>query len=96
MDGILVACSRKFTLYMPCRGRPTDVYALGACLFTFVYGRIPFNAPNVFKLFQLVQTEELRFPEDVTTSDELKDLLNRMLAKARVAIPSLVRVKFAF
>ena len=34
-------------------GRPTDVYALGACLFTFVYGRIPFNAPNVYKLFQV-------------------------------------------
>lgn len=26
-----------------CRGRPTDVYALGACLFAFVYGRIPFK-----------------------------------------------------
>eukprot|EP00884_Botryococcus_braunii_P004062 jgi/Botrbrau1/13657/Bobra.0292s0007.1 len=63
------------------RGRPTDVYALGACLFTFVYGRIPFNAPNVFKLFQVVQTEPLRFPEDVPTSDDLKDLLTKMLAK---------------
>ena len=28
------------------------MYALGACLYTFVFGRIPFNAPNVFKLFQ--------------------------------------------
>ena len=34
------------------RGRPTDVYALGACLFTFVYGRIPFSAPSVYQLFQ--------------------------------------------
>ena len=40
-------------LCVTCRGRPTDVYALGACLFTFLYGRIPFNAPNVFKLFQV-------------------------------------------
>ena len=40
-------------LCVMCRGRPTDVYALGACLFTFLYGRIPFNAPNVFKLFQV-------------------------------------------
>lgn len=23
------------------RGRPTDIYALGACLHTFVFGRIP-------------------------------------------------------
>jgi len=28
------------------------VYALGACLFTFVYGRIPFSAPSVYQLFQ--------------------------------------------
>ena len=34
------------------RGRPTDIYALGACLFSFVYGRIPFSAPTVYQLFQ--------------------------------------------
>ncbi|KAG1671651.1 hypothetical protein FOA52_006882 [Chlamydomonas sp. UWO 241] len=34
------------------RGSLTDVYALGACLYTLVYGRIPFSAPNVYKLFQ--------------------------------------------
>ena len=63
------------------RGRPTDIYALGACLYTFVFGRIPFNAPNVFKLFQVVQHEPLKFPEDVHVSYELRDLLLRMLAK---------------
>ncbi|KAK9839649.1 hypothetical protein WJX81_003229 [Elliptochloris bilobata] len=63
------------------RGRPTDVYALGACLFTFVYGRIPFSAPSVYQLFQVVQTEPLRFPEDMAASAELKDLLSRMLCK---------------
>ena len=36
-----------------CRGRPTDIYALGACLYTFVYGRIPFTAPTVYQLFQV-------------------------------------------
>ncbi|KAK9823463.1 hypothetical protein WJX72_002919 [[Myrmecia] bisecta] len=63
------------------RGRPTDIYALGACLYTFVFGRIPFNAPNVFKLFQIVQTEPVRFPSDVPVSDDLKDLLLWLLVK---------------
>lgn len=35
------------------RGRPTDVYALGACLYTLIFGRIPFSAPNLYKLFQV-------------------------------------------
>ena len=63
------------------RGRPTDIYALGACLFTFVYGRIPFSAPTVYQLFQVVQTEPLRFPEEPLVSDDLKDLLTQMLIK---------------
>lgn len=77
----------RFTLkslrhvWLVCRGRPTDVYALGACLYTFVFGRIPFNAASVFKLFQVVQHEPLRFPSQPQVSHELKDLLHRMLAK---------------
>lgn len=63
------------------RGRPTDIYALGACLYTFVFGRIPFNASSVFKLFQVVQHEPLRFPQHPQVSHELKDLLLRMLTK---------------
>lgn len=66
-----------------CRGRPTDVYAIGACLYTFVFGRIPFNAPNVFKLFQVVQNEPLRFPDRPQVSPLLQDLLLRMLHKVR-------------
>lgn len=68
------------------RGRPTDVYALGACLFTLLFGRIPFSAPNLYKLFQTVQNDPVKFPEDVVISPELKDLLNLMLIKVRLVI----------
>ncbi len=51
------------------------------CLFTFVYGRIPFSAPTVYQLFQVVQTEPLRFPDDPPVSEDLKDLLSKMLHK---------------
>ena len=48
-----------------------------------MYGRIPFSAPTVYQLFQVVQTEPLRFPEDPLVSDDLKDLLSQMLTKVK-------------
>ena len=91
--GNLLATQRvatPVTLSMLCwrRGRPTDIYALGACLFTFVYGRIPFSAPTVYQLFQVVQTEPLRFPEEPLVSDDLKNLLTQMLIKVGVGCSS--------
>ncbi|KAK9905511.1 hypothetical protein WJX75_001206 [Coccomyxa subellipsoidea] len=76
------------------RGRPTDIYALGVCLFTFVYGRIPFSAPTVYQLFQVVQTEPLRFPDEPQVSEDLKDLLSRMLHKnprERITLPIVMK-----
>ena len=46
-----------------------------------MYGRIPFSAPTVYQLFQVVQTEPLKFPEEPAVSDDLKDLLYQMLIK---------------
>ena len=46
-----------------------------------MYGRIPFSAPTVYQLFQVVQTEPLKFPEEPPVSDDLKDLLYQMLIK---------------
>ena len=50
-----------------------------------MYGRIPFSAPTVYQLFQVVQTEPLRFPEEPLVSDDLKDLLTQMLIKVGAA-----------
>ncbi|PNW77250.1 hypothetical protein CHLRE_10g428650v5 [Chlamydomonas reinhardtii] len=76
------------------RGRPTDVYALGACLYTLLFGRIPFSAPNLYKLFQVVQNEPVKYPPDVPITEELKDLLARMLTKnprERIGMSELMR-----
>lgn len=68
---------------VPHRGRPTDVYALGACLYTLVYGKIPFSAPNLYKLFQVVQHDPVEYPPDVPISPALVQILEAMLVKVR-------------
>lgn len=76
------------------RGRPTDIYALGACLYTLLFGRIPFSAPSLYKLFEVVQKEPVKYPEDVPISDSLKQVLGRMLTKSpkeRISLQELMR-----
>ena len=63
------------------RGTMADVYALGACLFCFIYGRIPFHASTVSELFKLVLSTELSFPKTPDVSAGLKALLASMLCK---------------
>ena len=63
------------------RGRAADVYALGACLFTFLFGRIPFWAESIAELFEVVKTQELTFPESPKISDQVKSFLRRLLDK---------------
>eukprot|EP00798_Chlamydomonas_sp_ICE-L_P028505 gene28505-31662_t len=63
------------------KGQPADIYALGTCLYTLIFGRIPFTAPNLYKLFHVVQNDPVRYPEDVCISDPLRDILGAMLVK---------------
>lgn len=63
------------------RGRPVDVYAMGVCLYALVFGTIPFSASNLYKLFQKVQEEPVRFPTTPSVSPALINVLEQMLAK---------------
>ena len=62
-----------------------DIWALGVTLYCFVFGRCPFTAANEFELFNNIPREPLQFPEPneigFAISDELKDLLHRLLTK---------------
>lgn len=75
------------------RGRPVDVYAMGVCLYALAFGTIPFSASNLFKLFQRVQEEPVRFPSHPPVSESLISLLERLLdkdPKRRITIAELL------
>mmetsp|Transcript_35677 Transcript_35677/g.142599 ORF Transcript_35677/g.142599 Transcript_35677/m.142599 type:complete len:541 (-) Transcript_35677:4317-5939(-) len=58
-----------------------DVWSLGATIYYMVYGRAPFIASTVFKLYDVICTEKLKFPSSPRISLKLKDLLKLMLTK---------------
>lgn len=63
------------------RGRPADVYALGVCLYLFLFGKLPFEADSIPELASMVTNNELELPDDVVISSEAKGLLLQMLNK---------------
>ncbi|KAF7720853.1 hypothetical protein EC973_005904 [Apophysomyces ossiformis] len=62
-----------------------DVWALGVTLYCFIFGRTPFTAATEFELFDIIPTKPVTFPSydeiGFDVSDELKDLLLRLLEK---------------
>nr|CAD7572569.1 unnamed protein product [Timema californicum] len=54
---------------------------MGVTLYAFVYGNIPFYNDNVLTLYKKIQNDSVQFPKAPRVSDELKDLITRMLHK---------------
>ena len=57
----------------------SDIWSLGVLLYTMIYGRFPFNAKDNDKLFDLINEGKVEFPEDIDTSDEVKNLINKII-----------------
>lgn len=74
-------------------GKAADVWAMGITLYVFIYGVLPFRDSNVLALHQLIQHQELSFPnKQDSASDLLKDLLARLLCKdpsQRITVPEI-------
>ena len=60
-------------------GIAADIWSLGVCLFQFVTGRVPFNAPSVDEMFEMISTSPVQIPADLPV--ELADLIEKLLNK---------------
>uniref|UniRef100_A0A3Q3EAE1 Calcium/calmodulin-dependent protein kinase kinase 2-like n=1 Tax=Labrus bergylta TaxID=56723 RepID=A0A3Q3EAE1_9LABR len=73
-------------------GKALDVWAMGVTLHCFVFGVCPFMDERIVSLHQKIKTQPVELPEHADISDDLKDLLLRMLDKnpeTRISIPQI-------
>lgn len=70
-----------FNLYS---GRAADVWALGVCMYMWMFLRLPFEAPTVYMLMQEIGHSPLDIPVNDTHSAELIELARGLLAKKPV------------
>ncbi|XP_035415061.1 calcium/calmodulin-dependent protein kinase kinase 1 [Cygnus atratus] len=73
-------------------GKALDVWAMGITLYCFVYGKCPFIDEYILGLHNRIKNKPVEFPEEAQISDELKDLILRMLDKnpeTRITVPEI-------
>ncbi|XP_074097042.1 uncharacterized protein LOC141526134 isoform X2 [Cotesia typhae] len=75
-------------------GTLCDVWSMGVTLFTLVTGRVPWDGSgSIIGVQAAVRTEPLRFPDSIVLTDDLRDLIIRMLTKDPAMRASLQEIK---
>ncbi|XP_028321169.1 calcium/calmodulin-dependent protein kinase kinase 1b isoform X2 [Gouania willdenowi] len=73
-------------------GKAIDVWAMGVTLYCFLYGTCPFYDEYIVSLHNKIKNEPVDFPDMPWTSDDVKELIERMLDKnpeTRITIPEM-------
>ena len=65
-------------------GIMADVWSVGVVLYTMIYGDFPFRSNTIQELEQQIVNINYNLPED--TSEELRDLISRMLTISSLRI----------
>ncbi|XP_057662475.1 calcium/calmodulin-dependent protein kinase kinase 1 isoform X1 [Diorhabda carinulata] len=73
-------------------GKGTDIWSMGVTLYAFVFGQVPFYDDHIVRLYSKIKSQPVNFPEQPYISDELKDLIKKMLVKdptQRITLPEI-------
>ncbi|XP_077104712.1 calcium/calmodulin-dependent protein kinase kinase 2 isoform X2 [Siphateles boraxobius] len=73
-------------------GKALDVWAMGVTLYCFIFGVCPFMDERILSLHQKIKAQPVELPENADISDDLRDLLFKMLDKnpeTRITVPQI-------
>lgn len=65
---------------------------MGVTLYAFAYGKVPFFEENIIALYTKIIHQSVEFPDKPEISENLKDLITKMLTKDpknRITLPEI-------
>lgn len=60
-------------------GEKIDIWSAGIILYSFLTSHLPFCSGDIAEMFEDIKAARYTYPNDVTVSDEAKDLVSRMI-----------------